>query len=53
MTGKDDVLKLKQGPTGYLLRISKKYVKINFDRNGKITNQLTPRQKCFVLANID
>ena len=53
MTAKDDVLKLKQVDNTYLLRVNMKYQKIEFTPNGKIKNNLTRRQKYFVLSNMD
>lgn len=47
----DDVLVLKQGSTGYLLRTKMKYSKIII-KKGRIQNRLTPRELAFVTANI-
>lgn len=51
MSNLEDVLILKEGPTGFLLRSNMKYQKIRIAK-GIIKNNLNPRESAFVKANI-
>lgn len=51
MTNTTEVLVLRQGATGYLLRKKMKYQKLHI-KKGRVLNTLTSRELAFVKANI-